>query len=195
MLDRIFSFDTLWWVLMIIYIPACIGLIIIVLLQKGKGTGFAGAFGAGAGPGSETVFGPRMSQTLPIRLTYISAALFMIIAIVMSLIAGEVGRGVAPELVQEEATAEETTGSPLSELGLGTNRAVEDRVDDAAAVPAPIEDAATEEGAAVEDAETPEAAAPAEEAPATQPEAEAPAPFDEPAPSDFEAPEEAPISQ
>ena len=47
-----FSWDTLWYGLLIMYVPACFGLIVIVLLQKGKGTGFAGAFGAGAGPGS-----------------------------------------------------------------------------------------------------------------------------------------------
>ena len=43
MLERIFSADTFWWILMVLYVPACIGLIVIVLLQKGKGTSFAGA--------------------------------------------------------------------------------------------------------------------------------------------------------
>ncbi len=41
MLETIFSADTLWWILIIVYIPACFGLIVIVLLQKGKGAGFA----------------------------------------------------------------------------------------------------------------------------------------------------------
>lgn len=72
MLDTIFSFDTLWVILMIMYVPACLGLIVIVLLQKGKGTGFAGAFGMGAG-GADTVFGPKSSQSLPVKLTYIAA--------------------------------------------------------------------------------------------------------------------------
>ena len=60
MLDAIFSWNTLWVLLLVLYIPSCVGLIIIVLLQKGKGTGFAGAFGIG--PGSDTVFGPRNEQ-------------------------------------------------------------------------------------------------------------------------------------
>jgi len=35
----------LWWICVILYVPACLGLIAVVLLQKGKGVGFAGAFG------------------------------------------------------------------------------------------------------------------------------------------------------
>ena len=41
--------DIIWWVLIVPYVVSCIGLIVIVLLQKGKGVGFAGAFGVGAG--------------------------------------------------------------------------------------------------------------------------------------------------
>lgn len=124
MLDAIFSFDALWWTLMALYVPACIGLIIIVLLQKGKGTGFAGAFGAGAGPGSDTVFGPRMSQSLPVRMTYIAATLFMLIAVVMSLIAGKVGKGEAPELAQEttETGEQMVTVGTMAQYGIGTNK-------------------------------------------------------------------------
>ncbi|MCH7911010.1 MAG: preprotein translocase subunit SecG [Candidatus Hydrogenedentes bacterium] len=119
MLETVFSIDTLWWVLVIMYVPACLVLIVLVLLQKGKGTGFAGAFGVGAGPGSDTVFGPRSKQTLPVRLTYIAATIFMTIAVLMSIIAGQVGKGSAPELLDVEMVdAAVTTG--LSDLGIGT---------------------------------------------------------------------------
>ena len=65
MLSAIFSWSSLWWIMLIIYIPACLGLIAMVLLQKGKGSGFAGAFGVG--PGSETVFGhPESWQIRPL---------------------------------------------------------------------------------------------------------------------------------
>ena len=86
-----------WWSLFAVYAVCCIGLIVIVLLQKGKGTGFAGAFGVGAG--SDTVFGPRMSKSLPVRLTYIMAALFVALALIMSLMAGRIGKGPAPKKV------------------------------------------------------------------------------------------------
>ena len=109
-------FDILWWGLMILYVPACIGLIVIVLLQKGKGTSFAGAFGVGAG--SETVFGPRGSQTLPVRLTYAAAATFMTIALIMSIISGKVGKGAVPDLV-EDADASSVTSDVLLERGMG----------------------------------------------------------------------------
>ncbi len=121
MLDSIFSWDTLWWMLIIIYVPACIGLIVIVLLQKGKGSGFAGSFGAGAGPGSETVFGPRAGQTLPVKLTYIAAVVFISISVVFSMVASKVGKGTAPELLEAGGSAIIAV-SPLDDLGLGTGR-------------------------------------------------------------------------
>lgn len=122
MLDKIISWDTLWWILVVIYAPACLGLIVIVLLQKGKGTGFAGAFGAGAGPGSETVFGPRAGQTLPVKLTYIAAVIFISISVIMSVVADKVGKGQAPELLEADGTKVGVT-SELDELGIGTGRA------------------------------------------------------------------------
>lgn len=122
MLESIFSWDSLWGMLMFIYVPACFGLIIIVLLQKGKGSGFAGAFGAGAGPGSETVFGPRAGQTLPVKLTYLAAVIFITVSVIMALVSGKVGRGEAPELLEDAGTAVQAdTG--LDNLGIGSGRA------------------------------------------------------------------------
>ena len=132
-----FSWDTLWYGLLIMYVPACFGLIVIVLLQKGKGTGFAGAFGAGAGPGSEAVFGPKAGQSLPVKLTYVAAALFMIIAVVMSVIAGKVGRDDAPELVTDSGASAVTTTAALSEFGLGTG--VVDASRHSGAPPSPVD--------------------------------------------------------
>ena len=121
MFESIFSWDSLWWFLMIIYVPACFGLIVIVLLQKGKGAGFAGSFGAGAGPGSETVFGPRTGQTLPVKLTYVAAVIFISISVIMSVVSGKVGKGAAPELLEEDGTtAQVVTG--LDGLGIGSGR-------------------------------------------------------------------------
>lgn len=121
MFETILSWDTLWWILIVTYVPACLGLIIIVLLQKGKGTGFAGAFGAGAGPGSETVFGPRAGQTLPVKLTYVAAVVFITISVIMSVVSGKVGKGQAPELFEEDGTTIEVI-TDLDDLGIGTRR-------------------------------------------------------------------------
>lgn len=127
MFEAIFSYNTLRWLMLILYVPACVGLIVVVLLQKGKGSGFAGAFGIG--PGSDAVFGPRASKSLPVRLTYIMAGVFVVLALGLSIVEGKVHKGSAPELIEEEVQA-----SALQELGLG-EAYQEDAGSDAAAQP------------------------------------------------------------
>jgi len=164
MLDNILSWDTLWYILLFLYIPSCLGLVIIVLLQKGKGAGFAGSFGMGAGPGSETVFGPRAGQTLPVKMTYFAAVVFVLISLGMSLIAGRVGKGRAPELVEgAEMSATGGVSTALDDLGLGKNKQ-----------------------GAKEEIETPAPAATTEATPATT--TESPAADAEPAPADTDNP-------
>ncbi len=104
MWEYLFRWETLWWTLIALYIPTCLGLIAIVLLQKGKGVGFAGAFGMGGG--SEAVFGPRGSVNFPVRLTYILATVFMVLSLSMSLVAGRLGMGIAPETLDPAAQAQ-----------------------------------------------------------------------------------------
>lgn len=167
MMQAIFSWATLYWIIMPIYLIACIGLIIFVLLQKGKGGGFAGAFG---GAGTEAVFGPRSSSSLPQRITYTMAGLFMVLSLILSMLSGKVTRGAAPALVVEGA---EFTSSI-------------DRLFDPNAVPVEPEAAAGDEstgdvvetvvettpividGAVTESAPAVEESAPAEEAPAPE---------------------------
>ena len=91
---------------MIVYIPACVALIAIVLMQKGKGVGFAGAFGMGGG--SEAVFGPRTARSLPQKLTYTAGGIFMIVALILSSVSGKVGRGIAPAPVGPDSVAAST---------------------------------------------------------------------------------------
>jgi len=104
MWEMIFSWNTLRFLMWPLYVLACGGLIVIVLLQKGKGAGFAGAFGlgGGGGGGSDAIFGPRARKSLPVRLTYVMAAVFIVFALLLSVIEGKVARGKAPELVEAE---------------------------------------------------------------------------------------------
>ncbi len=129
MAELIFSWNTLYWLMLAFYIPSCIGLIAIVLLQKGKGVGFAGAFGIG--PGSDTVFGPRMSRSLPAKLTYVMAALFLILAMAMTLVSHRVGSAAAPEKVDEtkQMIEQEALIGDLQERGIGA--APDEQPDDA----------------------------------------------------------------
>lgn len=157
MLGAIFSWAALRWLLILVYVPACIGLIAIVLLQKGKGTGFAGAFGIGGG--SDAVFGPRASRSLPVRLTYTFATIFIVLALTLSFLEDKIVRGDAPELVSEEAVVE----SGLMDEGLGSAYSGAD----AEGVEGDAEAAPAEETAPVEEADPTEETAPdAEGAPA-----------------------------
>ena len=70
--------------LTIIHVFVCIFLIIVVLLQSGKAADLAGAFG---GMGSQTAFGPRGSATLLSKATTVSAVLFMITSLSLSILA------------------------------------------------------------------------------------------------------------
>jgi preprotein translocase subunit SecG len=69
---------------MFVHVVVCLFLIIVVLLQSGKAADLAGAFG---GMGSQTAFGPRGSATLLSKATTISAVLFMITSMSLSIMA------------------------------------------------------------------------------------------------------------
>jgi preprotein translocase subunit SecG len=76
--------------LTVIHVIVCLFLVIVVLLQSGKAADLAGAFG---GMGSQTVFGPRGSATALSRATTISAILFMLTSLSLSIMATRDGRG------------------------------------------------------------------------------------------------------
>lgn len=140
-------FGWLWWICVILYIPACVGLILVVLLQKGKGVGFAGAFGLGGG-GADTVFGPRMSKSLPVKLTYVMAGMFLVLALAMSLLSGRISKGEAPELVDVETV----DMSGYEEAGIGTPSA---QASDAEGADVPVAEPSHMESAPEEATEAP----------------------------------------
>lgn len=66
----------------IIHVMVCLFLIIVVLLQSGKAGDISAAFG---GQGSQAAFGPRGAATTLSRATTISAVLFMLTSITLSI--------------------------------------------------------------------------------------------------------------
>jgi preprotein translocase subunit SecG len=70
--------------LIIVHVIVCLFLMVVVLLQSGKAADLAGAFG---GMGSQTAFGPRGSATLLSKATTISAIIFMLTSISLSVVA------------------------------------------------------------------------------------------------------------
>src|SRR5882757_3685726 len=71
-------------VVTLVHVLVCLFLIIVVLLQSGKAADLAGAFG---GMGSQTAFGPRGSATLLSKATTLSAVLFMLTSLSLSILA------------------------------------------------------------------------------------------------------------
>ena len=72
--------DTLIVVCSIVYVISALFLCFVVLIQKGEGGGLGGAFGGGA---VDTAFGAKADMTWK-RATAVAAALFLILAIFLS---------------------------------------------------------------------------------------------------------------
>ena len=99
-------------VILIIHVFLAIGIIGLVLLQRGKGADAGAGFGAGA---SGTVFGARGSASAFSRATAILATLFFITSLTLAYMAGHKGRAVPQDeaLLPESAPAE-TVPAPQS---------------------------------------------------------------------------------
>jgi preprotein translocase subunit SecG len=106
----------------IVHVIVSLFLIGVVLLQSGKAADLAGAFG---GLGSQTVFGPRGSATVLTRATSISAILFMVTSLSLSLLAtGEGGGGgildkITAPVQQTGESAPATPGTPAAPVPVG----------------------------------------------------------------------------
>ena len=91
------------YLLTFVHILVCLFLIVVVLLQSGKAADLAGAFG---GMGSQTAFGPRGSATLLSKATTLSAILFMLTSISLSIVATRnAGARATPTLERRGAPA------------------------------------------------------------------------------------------
>lgn len=97
----------MYYVLLFVHVVVCIFLIIVVLLQSGKAADLAGAFG---GMGSQTAFGPRGSATLLSKATTISAILFMITSLSLSIMATR-SAGLGSTVLEERSSKPAPTKS------------------------------------------------------------------------------------
>jgi preprotein translocase subunit SecG len=99
---------------LIVHVIVCFFLIVVVLLQSGKAADLAGAFG---GMGSQTAFGPRGSATLLSKATTISAVLFMVTSLGLSILATRqagLGATVLEEPASKSAPAPAKGAPPVS---------------------------------------------------------------------------------
>lgn len=104
-------------ILLIIFIPICILLILVVLLQSGKGGGLSGAFG---GAGAQPFLGARGTADFLSKLTIYLAIGFISLALILSITYGpsrsfrmkeEAPAVTVEEKPSETSTAETKTGS------------------------------------------------------------------------------------
>ena len=73
----------MYYVLVGLFVLVCLILSLVILLQQGRGGDIASAFG---GSSSQAAFGARSGATLLTKATSIAAALFMILALTLSII-------------------------------------------------------------------------------------------------------------
>jgi preprotein translocase subunit SecG len=95
---------------MIVHVVVCLFLVIVVLLQSGKAADLAGAFG---GMGSQTAFGPRGSATLLSKATTVSAVLFMITSLTLSILATR-NAGLGTTVLEEGSRPTQTAPAPTA---------------------------------------------------------------------------------
>ena len=73
----------LYYLVTVLYILACLTMMLVVYLQQGKGGDIAAAFGGGS---SQAAFGARAGATVLSRATAICAILFMVGALALGII-------------------------------------------------------------------------------------------------------------
>ena len=83
----------LYWIFLPLFLFFSVVLILLVLIQKGRGGGISGAFGGGGG--GNTAFGAKTGDVLT-WATSIVFALFIILAVTLSLICNKMGARPTP---------------------------------------------------------------------------------------------------
>lgn len=111
----------MYLLVLIVHIIVCLFLVVVVLLQSGKAADLAGAFG---GMGSQTAFGPRGSATLLSKATAISAAIFMITSMGLSILATR-NAGLATTVLEGEPTKAPVTAPAPAQPAPGTTRTIQ----------------------------------------------------------------------
>jgi preprotein translocase subunit SecG len=72
-------------IVILFHVAACLALILIVLLQKGKGASMGAAFGGS----SQTIFGSTGAAPFLSKLTAAAAVAFMITSLILALMLGK----------------------------------------------------------------------------------------------------------
>jgi preprotein translocase subunit SecG len=96
------------WLLLALFILACLTLIGSVLLQSGKGD-IASALGGG---GAQNAFGPRGAASTIAKVTLVAASLYMVLSFLFSM-PGILGGGSVASGLDDDPALPATTPTPL----------------------------------------------------------------------------------
>ncbi len=99
--------------ILVLFIPACILLPIIILLQDSKGEGLSSSAFGGAGGSMQSVLGGQGAATFLSKVTTWLAIGFMVMALFLMRFYGETGGELKP--LQEETAQSEVTITPADE--------------------------------------------------------------------------------
>ena len=104
--------------ILVLFVPACILLPIIILLQDSKGEGLSSSAFGGAGGSMQSVLGGQGAATFLSKVTTWLAIGFMVMALFLMRFYGETGGELRP--LQEEAAQTEVTITPSDETTEGS---------------------------------------------------------------------------
>jgi preprotein translocase subunit SecG len=115
-LNNLGSLDSMIILVTILHVIVCLFLIVVVLLQSGKAGDISAAFG---GQGSQAAFGPRGAATALSKATTLSAVLFMLTSVTLSVYAikhggpGSVLQGVKSAPAKNQPVAPAPANPPV----------------------------------------------------------------------------------
>ena len=104
--------------ILVLFVPACILLPIIILLQDSKGEGLSSSAFGGAGGSMQSVLGGQGAATFLSKVTTWLAIGFMVMALFLMRFYGETGGELKP--LQGEAAQTEVTITPADETTEGS---------------------------------------------------------------------------
>ena len=104
--------------ILVLFVPACILLPIIILLQDSKGEGLSSSAFGGAGGSMQSVLGGQGAATFLSKVTTWLAIGFMVMALFLMRFYGETGGELKP--LQEEVGQAEVTITPSEETAEGS---------------------------------------------------------------------------
>jgi preprotein translocase subunit SecG len=104
----------LYYLVATLFVINCLVLLLVILIQQGKAGDMASAFGGGS---SQAAFGARSGATVLTKVTWVSATLFFVGALVLSVVSSRgtssvIGSVPAPAPAASQPAPAQTTPAP-----------------------------------------------------------------------------------